>query len=151
MALKLYRRHRTECEGGHPDDTRSGEFDEGAEAGRNAPASFMCPAHSAENSTASRPANPIGTKQRLFLRHGKRLIPGIASPSSSPYRNRETSISTQTNRSDSLRRENRRWTNEQSFGVLTEPRAQWSILNADRSAEAERLIPPLRPTQPRRF
>jgi len=29
MALKLYRRHRTECEGGHLEDTRSGEFEEG--------------------------------------------------------------------------------------------------------------------------
>jgi hypothetical protein len=29
MALKLYRRHRTECEGGHPEDTRSGQFEEG--------------------------------------------------------------------------------------------------------------------------
>ena len=29
MALKLYRRHRIECEGGHPEDTRSGEFEEG--------------------------------------------------------------------------------------------------------------------------
>ena len=29
MALKLYRRHRTECEGGHPEDARSGEFEEG--------------------------------------------------------------------------------------------------------------------------
>ena len=29
MALKLYRRHRTECEGGHSEDTRSGEFEEG--------------------------------------------------------------------------------------------------------------------------
>ena len=29
MALKLYRRHRTECEGGHPEETRSGEFEEG--------------------------------------------------------------------------------------------------------------------------
>jgi integrase len=29
MALKLYRRHRTECEGGHAEDTRSGEFEEG--------------------------------------------------------------------------------------------------------------------------
>jgi integrase len=29
MALKLYRRHRTECESGHPEDTRSGEFEEG--------------------------------------------------------------------------------------------------------------------------
>ncbi len=28
MALTLYRRHRTECEGGHPEDTRSGEFEE---------------------------------------------------------------------------------------------------------------------------
>jgi integrase len=29
MALKLYRRHRTECEAGHAEDARSGEFDEG--------------------------------------------------------------------------------------------------------------------------
>jgi integrase len=29
MALKLYRRHRTDCEGGHAEDTRSGEFEEG--------------------------------------------------------------------------------------------------------------------------
>ena len=29
MALKLYRRHRKECEGGHPEDARSGEFEEG--------------------------------------------------------------------------------------------------------------------------
>src|ERR1700693_4738708 len=29
MALTLYRRHRTECEGGHPEDSRSGEFEEG--------------------------------------------------------------------------------------------------------------------------
>jgi len=29
MALKLYRRHRKECEGGHPEDTRTGEFEEG--------------------------------------------------------------------------------------------------------------------------
>src|SRR5208282_4414998 len=29
MALKLYRRHRKECEGGHPEDSRSGEFEEG--------------------------------------------------------------------------------------------------------------------------
>jgi site-specific recombinase XerD len=29
MALKPYRRHRKECEGGHPEDARSGEFEEG--------------------------------------------------------------------------------------------------------------------------
>src|SRR2546427_13093411 len=29
MALRLYRRHRKECEGGHPEDIRSGEFEEG--------------------------------------------------------------------------------------------------------------------------
>ncbi|PYR95719.1 MAG: hypothetical protein DMG16_29780 [Acidobacteria bacterium] len=29
MALKLYRRHRKECEGSHAEDTRSGEFEEG--------------------------------------------------------------------------------------------------------------------------
>jgi len=29
MALKLYRRHRKECEGGHLEDSRSGEFEEG--------------------------------------------------------------------------------------------------------------------------
>ena len=28
MALKLYRRHRTECEGAHPEDARTGEFEE---------------------------------------------------------------------------------------------------------------------------
>jgi site-specific recombinase XerD len=28
MALKLYRRHRKECEAGYPEDTRSGEFEE---------------------------------------------------------------------------------------------------------------------------
>src|ERR1700693_3054329 len=29
MALKLYRRHRKECEGGHAEDFRSGQFEEG--------------------------------------------------------------------------------------------------------------------------
>jgi len=29
MALKLYRRRRKECEGGHPEDARTGEFEEG--------------------------------------------------------------------------------------------------------------------------
>jgi integrase len=29
MALKLYRRHRKECEGGHPEDVRTGQFEEG--------------------------------------------------------------------------------------------------------------------------
>src|SRR6202050_5412899 len=29
MALKLYRRHRAECEAGHPEDTRTGQFEEG--------------------------------------------------------------------------------------------------------------------------
>jgi len=29
MALKLYRRHRKECEGGHPEDSRTGQFEEG--------------------------------------------------------------------------------------------------------------------------
>ena len=29
VALKLYRRHRKECEGGHPEDSRTGEFEEG--------------------------------------------------------------------------------------------------------------------------
>lgn len=29
MAVKLYRRHRKECEGGHLEDSRSGEFEEG--------------------------------------------------------------------------------------------------------------------------
>lgn len=29
MALKLYRRHRQECEVGHPEDSRTGEFEEG--------------------------------------------------------------------------------------------------------------------------
>jgi integrase len=29
MPLKLYRRHRSECEGGHPDGSFSGEFDDG--------------------------------------------------------------------------------------------------------------------------
>src|SRR5579871_5345428 len=28
MALNLYRRHRAECEGGHPEESRSGEFEE---------------------------------------------------------------------------------------------------------------------------
>jgi hypothetical protein len=28
MALNLYRRHRQECEAGHPEETRSGEFEE---------------------------------------------------------------------------------------------------------------------------
>jgi hypothetical protein len=28
MALSLYRRHRLLCEGGHPEDSRSGQFDE---------------------------------------------------------------------------------------------------------------------------
>lgn len=28
MALKSYRRHRKECEGGHPEESRSGEFEE---------------------------------------------------------------------------------------------------------------------------
>jgi len=29
MALQLYRRHRTGCEGGRPEDFRSGQFEEG--------------------------------------------------------------------------------------------------------------------------
>jgi len=29
MALNLYRRHRKECEGAHPEDTRTGQFEEG--------------------------------------------------------------------------------------------------------------------------
>src|ERR1700693_1236872 len=29
MALTLYRRHRPECEGDHPEDAKSGEFEEG--------------------------------------------------------------------------------------------------------------------------
>src|SRR5579872_4162829 len=29
VALKLYRRHRKECEGDHAEDSRSGEFEEG--------------------------------------------------------------------------------------------------------------------------
>jgi len=29
MALRLYRRHRRECEAGHPEDFKSGEFEEG--------------------------------------------------------------------------------------------------------------------------
>src|ERR1700691_405833 len=29
MALRLYRRHRKECEAGHPEDCKSGEFEEG--------------------------------------------------------------------------------------------------------------------------
>src|SRR5580704_15042043 len=29
MALKLYRRHRKECEGGHPEDVRTRQFEEG--------------------------------------------------------------------------------------------------------------------------
>src|SRR5262245_21653364 len=28
MPLNLYRRHRQECEGGHPEESRSGEFEE---------------------------------------------------------------------------------------------------------------------------
>ena len=41
MALKLYRRHRKECEGGHPEDSRSGEFEEGRRGWKNAAVSFM--------------------------------------------------------------------------------------------------------------
>jgi hypothetical protein len=29
MALELCRRHRKECEGGHPEDSKTGEFEEG--------------------------------------------------------------------------------------------------------------------------
>ena len=29
MALQLYRRHRKECEAGHPEDSKSGQFEEG--------------------------------------------------------------------------------------------------------------------------
>jgi hypothetical protein len=29
MALNLYRSHRKECEGSHPEDTRTGQFEEG--------------------------------------------------------------------------------------------------------------------------
>ena len=28
MALNLYRRHRRDCKAGHPEESRSGEFDE---------------------------------------------------------------------------------------------------------------------------
>lgn len=41
MALKLYRRHRKECEGGHAEDTRSGEFEEGRRGWKKC----ACPIH----------------------------------------------------------------------------------------------------------
>jgi len=41
MALRLYRRHRKECEAGHPEDFKSGEFEEGRRGWRRC----GCPIH----------------------------------------------------------------------------------------------------------
>jgi len=41
MALRLYRRHRKECEAGHPEDFKSGEFEEGPRGWRRC----GCPIH----------------------------------------------------------------------------------------------------------
>lgn len=41
MALRLYRRHRKECEAGHPEDFKSGEFEEGRRGWKRC----RCPIH----------------------------------------------------------------------------------------------------------
>jgi hypothetical protein len=41
MALKLYRRHRKECEAGLPEDSKSGEFEEGGRGWKRC----GCPVH----------------------------------------------------------------------------------------------------------
>ena len=38
MALQLYRRHHKECKAGHPEDSKSGQFEEGRRDGNAAPA-----------------------------------------------------------------------------------------------------------------
>jgi lactoylglutathione lyase len=45
MALKLYRRHRKECEAGHPEDSKSGEFEEGRRGWKRC----GCPIHASGN------------------------------------------------------------------------------------------------------
>ena len=45
MTLKLYRRHRSECEAGHPEDLRSGEFEEGRSGWKRC----GCPIHASGN------------------------------------------------------------------------------------------------------
>lgn len=45
MALRLYRRHRKECEAGHPEDFKSGEFEEGRRGWKRC----SCPIHASGN------------------------------------------------------------------------------------------------------
>jgi hypothetical protein len=60
MALKLYRRHRKECEGGHPEDSRTGEFEEGRRGRKKCAASFTRRVRSQ--------ANSVGSKRKISLR-----------------------------------------------------------------------------------
>jgi hypothetical protein len=61
MALQLYRRHRKECKAGHPEDSKSGQFEEGRF--RYAPAPLLPRKPCSQPSTGS-----------LLLRHSGLLL-----------------------------------------------------------------------------
>jgi hypothetical protein len=64
MALKLYRRHRTECEGSHPEDSRSGEFEEGRRGWRRC----ACQIHASGTGSSSIDPSPISASGESSVR-----------------------------------------------------------------------------------
>ena len=61
MALKLYRRNRKECEGGYPEDSRSGEFEEGRRGWKKCSPSIATVYGSSTASTATFWGNGVGS------------------------------------------------------------------------------------------
>jgi hypothetical protein len=72
MAIKFYRRHRKECEGGHVEDSRMREFEEGRRGWKKC----GCLIH--VSGTLGRKFNckQTGTKRRQLPLNGQKRTPG---------------------------------------------------------------------------
>jgi len=80
MALKLYRRHRTECEGGHPEDARSGEFEEGRRGWKRCACLIHVSGTLGGKFNRKQTGKSEWVKPKHSWRHGKKLNRGRAKP-----------------------------------------------------------------------
>ena len=64
MALRVYRRHRKECKAGHPEDFKSGEFEEGRRGWKRC----GCPIHASGTSRGKFKPQTTGKWERNAAR-----------------------------------------------------------------------------------
>jgi hypothetical protein len=160
MALKLYRRHPKECEAGHPEDLKTGEFEDGRRGWKRC----GCPINASGNirgkfkrQSTSRPACGTGMRRNPSQPTGRARAHGTSglrwhrSPAKSPLNQQYRRSGKQLRHSfpDAKRgaSEGRRWRSTEPSSISstrTGPTAATSVWTSSRSSIWTAFTPPER-------